>query len=168
MKLWQGKYRGTVRGPGSPSEPLGSLMVNVPQVMGATGVQLALPCFPYTGTASGTFLVPPPLSAVWVEFEGGDANKPIWVGGFYPSPLGPPASKLAPPGVEAVVIQTTLQNTIAVIDVPGAGGIILRASTGASITVNDAGIVLQDGKGGMLTMAGGIVSINPPNLVVLR
>ncbi len=169
MKLWHGKYRGSVKAPGPPTEPAGSLMVNVPQVMGATGVQLAMPCFPYTGLVSGTFYVPPVQSAVWVEFEGGNPRKPIWVGGFYPTPAGPPMAKAAPPGVEASVLQTTLQNAISVIDVPGpTGGIMLRASSGAMILINDVGITLQDGKGGVMTMTGGVVSINAPNLVVLR
>jgi hypothetical protein len=169
MSCWLGKYRGAVIGPGAPSEPAGSLMVNVPEVMGATGTQLALPCFPYTGLVSGTFLVPPPKSAVWVEFEGGQAHKPIWVGGFYPTPAGPAAAKVAPPGTESFVIQTTLQNVLSIIDVPGAtGGIMLRAASGAMIMVNDTGIVLQDGKGGVISMTGGVVSINPPNLVIVK
>jgi hypothetical protein len=168
MKHWYGKYRGTVMGPGAPNEPAGSLMINVPEVMGATGSQLALPCFPYAGLVSGTFFVPPPKSAVWVEFEGGMPTKPIWVGGFYPTPAAPTMAKVAPPGTESVVIQTTLQNVLSITDVPGSGGIMLRASTGAMILINDTGIVLQDGKGGILTMTGGIVSVNPPNLVVLK
>jgi hypothetical protein len=169
MKLWFGKYRGTVIAPGSPTEPAGSLMVNVPQVMGATGVQLALPCFPYTGLVSGTFLVPPPKAAVWVEFEGGNKDKPIWVGGFYPTPLGPPQAKVAPPGTEAFVVQTTLQNVLSIIDVPGpTGGIMIRSTSGAMILVNDTGVILQDGKGGIFSMTGGVVSVNPPNLVVTR
>jgi hypothetical protein len=171
VKLWHGKYRGTVKAPGPPTEPPGSLVVNVPQVMGATGEQLALPCFPYTGLVSGTFYVPPVLSAVWVEFEGGNPKKPIWVGGFYPSASpGPPQAKLAtPPGTEASIVQTTLQNTISVIDVPGpTGGIMLRAASGAAILINDLGITLQDGMGGVIQMAGGVVKINFPNLVVLR
>jgi hypothetical protein len=169
MKLWHGKYRGTVMAPGAATEPAGSLMVNVPQVMGPAGVQLALPCFPYAGPASGAFYVPPPKSSVWVEFEGGNARKPIWVGGFFPTPLGPALAEAVPPGVEASVLQTTLGNAITVVDVPGpTGGILLSAASGAMIMVNDLGIVLNDGKGGILSMAGGIVSINHPNLVVLR
>jgi hypothetical protein len=45
---------------------------------------------------------------------------------------------------------------------------MLRAASGAMILINDVGITLQDGKGGIITMTGGVVSINPPNLVVLR
>jgi hypothetical protein len=78
-------------------------------------------------------------------------------------------AKVAPPGTESVVMQTTLQNVLSITDVPGpTGGIMLRAATGAMIMINDTGIVIQDGKGGMFTMTGGIVSINPPNLVVLK
>lgn len=169
MRLWYGKYRGSVMAPAPPTEPAGSLMVNVPQVMGATGVQLALPCFPYTGLVSGMYYVPPVKSPVWVEFEGGNPKKPIWVGGFFPTPAGPPLAKVAPPGVEAAVLQTTLLNSISVVDVAGpTGGIMLKASTGATILVNDVGITLSDGKGGLLTMTGGIVSVNPPNLVVIK
>jgi hypothetical protein len=169
MTHWHGKYRGTVIGPGAPTEPAGSLMVNVPEVMGAAGAQLALPCFPYSGLISGCFVVPPPKSSVWVEFEGGRSEHAIWVGGFHPTPVGPTMARIAPPGTESVVIQTTLQNVLSIIDVPGpTGGIMLRASSGAMILINDAGIILQDGKGGIITMTGGIVSINPPNLVVIK
>lgn len=155
--------------PGAPTEPAGSLMVNVPQVMGPTGVQLAMPCFPYTGLASGMFYVPPVKSAVWVEFEGGNPKKPIWVGGFFPTVAGPPLAKLAVPGTEQAVLQTTLLNSISVIDLPGpTGGIMLKSGTGATILVNDLGITLSDGKGGLLQMTGGVVSINPPNLVVIK
>jgi hypothetical protein len=58
---------------------------------------------------------------------------------------------------------------IAVKDMPGpTGGIMLKCGTGAFILINDTGIILQDGKGGIITMTGGIVSINPPNLVVAK
>jgi uncharacterized protein involved in type VI secretion and phage assembly len=168
MKLYHGKYRGTVRNNIDP-EVRGRLLVNVPAVMGAGGTTWALPCFPYAGQLAGTFIVPPIGAAVWVEFEGGNPASPIWVGGFYPTGQAPPMGLAAPPGTQEFVIQTTLQNVISIKDVPGpAGGIMLQASTGAMILINDAGIVLQDGKGGIITMTGGIVSINPPNLVVAK
>src|SRR4051812_22556975 len=106
MRQWLGKYRGTVLRPGSANEPAGSLVVNVPEVMGPTGSQLALPCFSYAGMVAGSFVVPPPKAAVWVEFEGGKEKKPIWVGGFYPTPSAPSTAKAAPAGTEMVVIQT--------------------------------------------------------------
>lgn len=168
MKLRFGKYRGTVRNNVDPDNR-GRLLVNVPLVMGE-GTDWALPCFPYTGLLAGCFIVPPINAAVWVEFEAGNPSKPIWVGGFYPKGHAPPPMALAaPPGTQEFVIQTTLRNVVSVKDVPGpAGGILIQASSGAMIMVNDAGIVLQDGKGGSIVMASGIVSINAPNLVVTK
>lgn len=169
MRRWLGKYRGTVVRPGSTNEPAGSLVVNVPEVMGATGSQLALPCFPYAGMAAGTFVVPPPKAPVWVEFEGGKERKPIWVGGFYPNPSAPSTAMAAPAGTEMVVIQTTKQNILSITDVTGpTGGIVLKVASGAAVMINDNGVVIQDGKGGTISLSNGVVSINPPNLVVQK
>jgi uncharacterized protein involved in type VI secretion and phage assembly len=167
MKLFYGKYRGTVRNNIDP-DLRGRLLVNVPAVMGAAGTNWALPCVPYAGHLAGTFIVPPIDAPVWIEFEGGHPDHPIWVGGFYPTGQSPPLG-LVPPPTEEFVIQTTLKNVLSIKDVPGpTGGILLRAGTGATIMINDTGITLQDGKGGMLTMTGGTISLNPPNLVVMR
>lgn len=40
----------------------------------------ANPCFPYGGFERGIFFIPPKDSTVWVEFEAGDINFPIWTG----------------------------------------------------------------------------------------
>ena len=169
MRRWLGKYRGTVVGPGSANEPAGSLVVSVPEVMGRTGTQLALPCFPYTAMAGGSFVVPPKDAAVWVEFEGGKEARPIWVGGFYPTPAAPKKAKGASPGTEMVVIQTTKDNVLSIIDAAGPnGGIVLSVASGATITLNDNGVEIKDGKGGIISLSNGTVSINPPNLVVQK
>lgn len=168
MKHYYGKYRGTVKGNVDPLSQ-GRLLVNVPAVMGATGTTWANPCFPYAGQLAGAFIVPPMNAAVWVEFEGGNAAAPIWVGGFYGTGMAPPMALAVAPGTQEFVIQTTLQNVISVKDMPGpTGGIMLKCGTGAFILINDTGIVMQDGKGGIMTMTAGIVSINPPNLVVAK
>ena len=168
MKLYYGKYRGTVKNNIDP-ELRGRLLVNVPAVMGSLASTWAMPCFPYAGQLAGVYAVPPINAPVWVEFEGGKPSSPIWVGGFYPLGQAPPMGLAAPPGTQEFVIQTTLQNVISVKDVPGpAGGIMLKSTTGAMILVNDVGIILQDGKGGIITMTAGIVSINPPNLVIAK
>lgn len=167
MKLYYGKYRGTVKNNIDP-EVRGRLLVNVPAVMGMTAMTWALPCFPYAGQLAGSFMVPPINAAVWVEFEGGNPKSPIWVGGFYGLGQAPPMALAAPPGTQEFVVQTTLQNTLSIKDVPGpTGGIMLMSKT-AFISVSDLGIVMQDGKGGIFTMTSGIVSVNPPNLVVAK
>ena len=168
MKHYYGKYRGTVKN-NIDITNRGRLLVNVPAVMGTTAATWAMPCFPYAGQLAGTFIIPPINAAVWVEFEGGNPASPIWVGGFYGTGQSPPMALAVPPGTQEYVIQTTLQNVISVKDVPGpAGGIMLKCGTGAFILINDTGIILQDGKGGIITMTAGIVSINPPNLVVAK
>ena len=167
MKLYYGKYRGSVENNVDP-EQRGRLLVKVPAVWGDSP-NWALPCFPYSGQLAGVYAVPPMQAAVWVEFEAGNANVPIWVGGFYPMGQAPPRALAGTPGAQEFVVQTTLQNTLSIKDIPGpAGGILLRAGTGAAIMINDVGIVIQDGKGGVISMTGGVVSVNPPNLVVLK
>lgn len=76
-----GKYRGYVVTNQDP-ELLGSIEVSVPAVLGETRVW-ALPCVPYAGKDVGFFAIPPVGAGVWVEFEGGNINYPIWTGCFW-------------------------------------------------------------------------------------
>jgi uncharacterized protein involved in type VI secretion and phage assembly len=162
-----GKYRGTVTD-NKDTLLVGRVKVKVPYAMGDVE-DWALPCFPYAAIQAGVVVIPPVGANVWVEFEGGDIDHPIWVGGFYPLPAMTPALALAaPPGTEEVVIQVGTNNTVSIKDLAGPlGGILLKSGT-ATLMVNDQGIFLSDGSGGILTMTKGIISLNPPNLVVLK
>lgn len=80
-RRFYGKYRGLVAD-NEDSTHRGRLQVTVPAVMGDTPVW-AMPCVPYAGASVGLFLLPPVGTGVWVEFEAGDANYPIWVGCFW-------------------------------------------------------------------------------------
>ena len=42
-----------------------------------------LPRLPYGGNGVGLFLVPPTKANVWIEFEGGDIDYPVWTGCFW-------------------------------------------------------------------------------------
>ena len=110
-------------------------------------------------------------AGVWIEFEQGDADYPIWTGCFYGSPAEVPVlSHLAPPAVPAIVLQTALQNGILISDVPGpAGGIMLKSQTGLStLILNDTGIYLTSGVASIIISAAtGAVAINGPALTVL-
>ena len=79
-----GKYRGLVVDNADP-ERLGRLKVKVPGVLGEEVVTgWAMPCLPYGGEADQGFLFIPEVGAgVWVEFEQGDLEFPIWVGTFW-------------------------------------------------------------------------------------
>jgi hypothetical protein len=65
-------------------------------------------------------------------------------------------------------MQTTLQNRVIISDLPGpTGGIILKSLTGASITVNDTGIYIDNGKGSSITMIGPTITINNGALTII-
>lgn len=84
-----GKYRGFVVDNDDPSH-LGRLKLKVPSVLGNDVVTgWALPCAPYGGDANhGALFIPEQNAGVWVEFEEGDLEFPIWVGTFWSSPSG--------------------------------------------------------------------------------
>jgi hypothetical protein len=73
-----GKYRGQVF---NNIDPLlsGRLLVAVPDVTGSE-LNWAMACMPYAGEKERSRAIPPLGTSVWVEFEGGDPDHPIWVG----------------------------------------------------------------------------------------
>jgi uncharacterized protein involved in type VI secretion and phage assembly len=78
-----GKYRGKVLENQDP-ENLGRIQVSVPYIMGdAPLAGWAMPCMPYAGPNAGMFAVPPVEASVWIEFEGGNLNYPIWSGVYW-------------------------------------------------------------------------------------
>jgi uncharacterized protein involved in type VI secretion and phage assembly len=86
---YYGKYRGLVVDNQDP-ENLGRLRVRVPRVLGPDVVTgWATPCVPYGGDRNqGFFCIPDAGASVWVEFEAGDLEFPIWVGMFWSKPGG--------------------------------------------------------------------------------
>ena len=71
----------------------------VPDVSGLIPSSWAMPCFPVTGIQNGVFTVPPIGAGVWVEFEQGDPDYPIWVGGYYSAADVPAMARAVPPGL---------------------------------------------------------------------
>jgi len=169
---YYGKYRGTVINNIDP-EQRGRIMAMVPDVLGLTPSSWAMPCVPMAGKQQGVFMVPQIGAGVWIEFEQGDPDYPIWVGGFWGVAAEVPALALAPPPIppgQNIVMQTTAQNTLVISDsapTPISGGIVLKSTGGATIVVNDSGIYIQNGKGASLVMAGPTVTINNGALVVM-
>lgn len=162
-----GKYRGMVISNVDPMQQ-GRLMVQVPDVGGLIPGTWAMPCVPIAGIQNGMFALPIIGSGVWVEFEQGDPDFPIWVGGFWGSAAEVPAlALLTPPAVPAITLQTPLQNGLTISDVPGpTGGIMIKSTTGAMLIVNDTGIYIQNGKGAAITLVGPVVTINNGALTV--
>lgn len=165
-KFW-GKYRGTVLNNIDPMQ-IGRILVTVPDVQSLIPSSWAMPCVPIAGKQMGTFLVPQIGAGVWVEFEQGNPDYPIWVGGYWGSAAEVPALALAGnPASPSIVLQTALQNSIVASDLPGpTGGIMLKSTTGATIIVNDTGIYIQNGKGASIVMVGPSVTINAGAMVI--
>lgn len=163
-----GKYRGMVLNNVDPLQT-GRLQVQVPDVSGLVPATWAMPCAPIAGLQNGMFALPVIGSGVWVEFEQGDPEFPIWVGCFWGSAAEIPAmALLTPPATPAITLQTPLQNGITISDMPGpTGGIMIKTTTGASLIVNDTGIYIQNGKGAVLNMVGPSVDINSGALTVV-
>jgi len=164
---YYGKYRGVVLNNVDPMQ-MGRLMVEVPDVTGLAPSSWAMPCVPIAGIQNGMVALPIIGSGVWVEFEQGDPDYPIWTGCFWGTAAEIPALALTvPPAVPGITFQTPLQNGITINDVPGpTGGIMLKSTTGATIIVNDTGIYIQNGKGASIVMAGPAVTINNGALVI--
>lgn len=167
-KKYFGKYRGLVMNNVDPMQ-MGRLLVQIPDVSGLFPSSWAMPCFPVTGKQMGVWAVPVIGSGVWVEFEQGDPDYPIWVGCFPGSAADVPALALAGnPASPSIVLQTSLQNTLMLSDMAGpAGGILLKTTTGAMIAINDVGITISNGKGALISMTGPTVDINTGALTVI-
>ena len=74
---YYGKYRAEVVDVADP-EHRGRIRVKCPEVLGTQISRWALPCF-----MPDTFTVPARGTLVWIEFEGGKKDSPIWTGVFY-------------------------------------------------------------------------------------
>ncbi len=167
-----GTYRGTVLNNLDP-EQRGRLLLSVPGVMGLLPTSWAEPCTPLagpTGPPMGVYMVPVVGAGVWVQFENGDADKPIWIGCRFGMASDVPTLALA--GIPAdpnIAIQTLAQHLLMLSDMPPSpvsGGIILKSTTGAMIVVNDSGIYIQNGKGASIFMVGPSVTINQGAMVI--
>jgi Type VI secretion system/phage-baseplate injector OB domain len=171
-RRYYGKYRGLVIENIDP-EQIGRVLVQVPDVLGEIPASWAMPCVPAAGIQAGCFIVPPIGSQVWVEFEQGDPDYPIWTGGFWGLVADVPIFATAPPAIppgQNIVLQTTGQNMIMVSDAPPSpvtGGIVLKSVSGAMIVVNETGIYISNGQGATITLIGPAVAVNIDALTVI-
>ncbi|MBV9158007.1 MAG: baseplate assembly protein [Acidobacteriaceae bacterium] len=171
-KRFYGKYRGLVVENIDP-EQIGRVLVQVPDVLGEIPSSWALPCVPAAGIQAGCFVVPPIGSQVWIEFEQGDPDYPIWTGGFWGLVAEVPVFATAPPAIppgQNIVLQTTGQNMLLISDAPPTpvtGGIVLKSVSGAMIVVNETGIYISNGQGALITLTGPAVDINLGALTVV-
>lgn len=124
MTLFFGKYRGKVVNNVDPMF-MGRVMVSCPTVLGLNTINWAMPSSPYAGPGVGFFAIPPVGANIWVEFEGGDPDYPIYSGCFWgigEAPM-PAAASVTP--VASMKVFKTESITLTLNDLPGAGGVEL-------------------------------------------
>ncbi len=141
IRRFYGKYRGKVADNADPLF-LGRILPIVPAVS-ELPLTWATPCVPYAGSEVGFCAIPPIEANVWIEFEGGDPDFPIWTGCFWEegqTPLGP----LTP---ETFIFKTT-STTMVIRELPGGDGIsmkltFLAGESPINITLDEAGIQIE-------------------------
>lgn len=161
MSQYFGKYRGKVENNVDPMQ-LARIQVSVPAVLGDGRLSWAMPSVPFAGSGVGFFAVPPKDANVWVEFEGGDPDYPIWSGCFWGVGEMPTMPALA----EIKVIKTSTC-TLTLSDLPGVGGVTVETSAGMKIVLSATGLEITNGQGGSIKFTGPQVSINSGALDVV-
>lgn len=164
-----GKYRGRVSDNLDPLA-LGRLMITATGPLGAAAINWAMPCVPYAGDGVGFFMIPPIDAWVWIEFEGGDLNYPIWSGCFWAEGEVP-----AQPAIPTTRMLKTNACTLILNDQDGEGGFSLTVNPPAadlpiqltassagrlSLTVGSTSIILRD-TGVTITADTGIIEVTP-------
>jgi hypothetical protein len=104
-------------------------------------------------------------AGVWIEFEYGDPDYPIWAGCWWGSAVEMPPMLLAPP-YKKLMIKTEGGNSILLDDTPGIGGITLETAGGQKIKLSATGLEIDNGMGGSIKLTGPQVSINSGALEV--
>jgi uncharacterized protein involved in type VI secretion and phage assembly len=155
---YYGKYRGFVVDNKDPAQ-LGRLRLRVPSVLGTDVVTgWASACVPFGGAADQGFLfIPDPGAGVWVEFEEGDLEFPIWVGTFWskpdagtelPKPNGPDGAELSQPQDPPTckIIKTAKGHTLQLEDANGQAVLLYNATDELLLVMDGDGIRITDGK----------------------
>ena len=163
-KKFFGKYRGTVSETSDPMM-LGRIKAKVPDVLGDQESSWAMPCAPFGGSSTGFFALPTVNAGVWIEFEQGDPDYPIWSGCWWGSQAEIPPVLLAPP-YKRVMLVTEGGNKIILDDTPGAGGISLETSGGQKIKLTSTAIEIDNGSRATINLSGPTVKINDQALEV--
>ena len=164
MTAFLGKYRGKVENNVDPLQ-LGRVQVSAPKALGDTTLAWAMPCSPFTGPGVGLFAVPPVGASVWVEFEGGDKDFPIYVGGFW----GPGEVPASPAVAETKMLKTD-GVTLTFNDLSGSGGFTIEVgppavNTALKLSFGASGIEIVNGSSSVKLTSSG-VSLNDGALEV--
>jgi uncharacterized protein involved in type VI secretion and phage assembly len=159
-----GKYRGVVTDNADPLR-IARIRATVPDVFGDNDSGWAMPCAPWGSSGAGFFALPATGAGVWIEFEQGDPDYPIWVGCWWGSASEMPAA-LQPTPADVVALITPGGASLTLSDAPGTGGVTLKTADGAKIALTSSGIEITNGQGATVKLSGPQVSVNDGALEV--
>lgn len=134
-----GKFRGVVSDNNDPSN-LGRIRAKVPDVYGDEESGWAMPSVPYAGKSVGLFLIPPTDALVWIEFEHGDPDYPIWSGCFWADGEVP----VSPASADKKVLKTGA-GTITLDDTQGSTSITIETTNSLKLKMDQQGIEISNG-----------------------
>jgi hypothetical protein len=165
MTCFYGKYRGNVAANADPLQ-LGRIQVTVPAVLGEGQMSWAMPCTPFAGSGVGWFALPPVGAKVWVEFEQGNPDYPIWSGCYWGSGEVP----ASPANADTKVFKTN-GITLTFSDVQGSGGLTIEVgspvlSSPLKIVLGSSGIELSN-QSSNVKLTSSSVSVNNGALEVM-
>jgi len=155
-----GKYRGTVTDNRDPNN-LGRIRAQVQDVFGSQDSGWATPCVPYAGKGVGLFLLPPVSAWVWIEFEHGDPERPIWAGCFW-ADGEVPASPAAP---ETKVLITDTVSIKIDDSSPGAGNFAVENDASSHLALNGQDVDVTNGQA-VIKLSGSSMNVNNGGLEV--
>lgn len=146
-----GKYRGLVVDNLDPTQT-GRIKAMVPEVLGEVPSSWALPCQPFAGTGAGLYAVPQPGAGVWIEFEAGEASRPIWTGGWWAAGEVPMDEQQTPSQPTRKILRSELglmvslddrQQTITISDAVGLNLMSVKVLEGAVELKSAVRVVLE-------------------------
>nr|WP_321465812.1 phage baseplate assembly protein V [uncultured Desulfobulbus sp.] len=155
-----GKYRGFVVDNEDP-ERRARVRLRVPALLGEAETDWALPCLPCGGLNNlGLFTVPALGAQVWVEFEGGNLDFPIWTGTFWQEADDIPEEVQDQQTTK--VLRTARGHVLLFEEKDGEETVSLEHADGAKLTMNVEGSVElcnKDGEKLMLDADGDSLSL---------
>lgn len=155
MGNYFGKYRGIVKDT-NDKDKKGRIRALVPDVYGDNLSGWAIPCVPYAGANAGWFALPPRDASVWIEFEHGDPDFPIWSGCFWSDHDQIPKDADA----KHLILQSASGHRIILDDTDGSGGITIETAQGQRLVLSAQKIELTNGKKATIELKGPKTSIN--------
>jgi hypothetical protein len=134
-----GKYRGIVTSVNDPNNQC-RIKARVEGLLNGEETGWALPVAPFAGNGHGMVMLPAVGSGVWIEFEAGQLNAPLWSGAWWAEGQRPD-----PQGAKVRVIVSEKGHKVILDDEKNELKLVHGSSSGPEITLSDNEIVLTCG-----------------------